>query len=177
MLRKGVPEMNSEPHPPAMSKVLQRSSLLQTRRFAGLIDEYIMGDEKILNAGDGYVDSHDFGAVTSYTGLAVVLTDRKLRLFRSRGIMGPKRPFILDLEAITDVSVSSEGRSRYVVIQFRDPYGSPHLWKFHPRDNSTADLWGLVISRAREEAIGSSAAHRDVRLSAEFDELRKRQED
>ena len=158
-----------------MSKILSRSSQLQTPRFAGVVDRHISSNEKILNAADGYIDTSFGGSQSNIFDIAIVLTDQKLWAFRPNGRLGgSKSPECLNLKEITKVAVT---RQNNVAIEFTDSSGIFRTWKLHLGGHEpTADLWMTVILDACKAIHQASEAQREEHLSLELGRLRREQE-
>jgi hypothetical protein len=160
---------------PSMSKILSRSSRLQSPRFAGVVDRHISSNEKILNAADGDIEASFGGSPTRLWDLAIVLTDQKLWGFRPNGRLGgAKNPECLNLKEVTKVAVT---RQNNVAIEFTDSYGIFRSWKLRLGGHEpTADLWMTVILEACKAIHKASESQREGVLSAELDRLRREQE-
>ena len=128
--------------------VLRRSQRLYTPKFAGTADQYLGHDESVLLADDCNGEIFEVGGNMKYHhDLAVVLTDRRLILFRGRGMMGPKKPWIVELRHVEGTGVTRQGNTS---IKSKDETGFPGLWKLVFQDEPMADLWMHSISHACE---------------------------
>jgi hypothetical protein len=128
--------------------ILGRSSRLREDKFAGLVTQHLVGDEKVLLADDCSAEVFENGRVHHKFDLAALLTSERLLLLRGRGLMGPKKPFVIPLRDVDQTGVTQEGN---VNVKLTGPHGTPSLWKLIFHDDGLADLWMTTIHQACEE--------------------------
>jgi hypothetical protein len=139
---------------PDPSNVLAGSTLLGTKKFAGLAELHLRGETPLL-AADANLDVFASPGYTGHFGLAAVLTDQpRLVLFQPRGLFGPKNPFSLPLAAVTlkSVSVTDRTGGLAVCIDWREAHGRPGQWLLRVGADR-ADQWANAIVAA----VASSA--------------------
>jgi len=174
--------MPTENQYPSQSKVLQRSSLLQGPKFAGLVDVNVPRDQKILNAADGDLWAWNLDLPSENPKLstvAAVQTDRMLFAF-PEGLFGKgKRPLQVDLDSVTEVGVIHDkvfNEARAAIMW--DERGRPRKWHlaFRGDKEKAADLWVAVMQEAIDVLQSAAEAARGARLSDELNRLRNQQE-
>lgn len=125
-----------------------RSMLLYSPKFDGQIDQHVPRDEEILDSADGKVEVFDTGRMKPHHDTAVMLTSRRLLAFRGRGLMGAKKPLVIELSWVDEVGVTRQGN---VTVKFTGEYGLMGLWKLYiAGDDSEADRWARQIQHAAQ---------------------------
>jgi hypothetical protein len=143
---------------PDQNAMPTRSVRLTTPKFVGEVSRILEPGERVLLTDDVDVEVFEGSRMRLHTGHAAVLTDRRLLIIRARGVMGPKRPFVVELEGLEQVGVT---RQFNVNITFKSRHGAPGLWKLHVGgDEELADEWMHAVHGAAQ-ALASGGAPLD----------------
>lgn len=138
---------------PEHHRILAASGRLGEERFSGLAERYFDETDPPLLAGDCGLEIFDGGSMKPHPKLAAVLTPTRLVALRGRGLLGGRRPFVLDLDELEEVGVTRQGN---LSLKFVGQYGRPGLWKLRPEGPADADRWMEAVRQTRER--GGDAA-------------------
>lgn len=128
------------------AELLARSRRLDSGKFAGVLEQNLRQDERVLLIDDCDAEIFEISQPSPKSGLVTVLTADRVLLLRGAGLMGgAKRPWILDLNHLEQVAVTAQGNLN---LRFTEPSGEPHLWKLVFGNTEIADLWMQEIGRA-----------------------------
>ena len=129
------------------------SLLLTYESFRGLLKRHVPPDEQILDTTDGMVEiwSAASGRMKLHRDVAIVLTVKRLVIFRKQGLAGVKGPFALDLTDVEEVALT---RQSNVSIKWTGEYRESDWWKLHLNGGKpTAEHWVSEIHQAVVRAL------------------------
>jgi hypothetical protein len=148
--------------------VLRRSQRLFSPKFEGLTQQHIAGDETVLLADDCHAEIFEYSGMKSHSQLAAVITDRRMFVFRGRGMTGAKKPWIIELRQIEETGVTRQGNTN---IKYKGENGFPGLWKLVFGNEPQADLWMTTIAQACQDLAGAEERRRAETLARNQAEL------
>jgi hypothetical protein len=141
--------------------ILARSARLTTPKFVGEVNRILRPDERVLLADDVDVEVFEGPGTRRHSGHVAVLTDRRLLIIRGRGMLGPKRPFEMELDGLERVGVT---RQFNVNVTFKSRHGAPGSWKLHVGgDEALADEWMHAVHGAAQPSASGGGADEDSR--------------
>jgi hypothetical protein len=118
--------------------VFTRSQRLSHQKFAGVLEQNLGEGERVLLVDDCDAEIFEISQPTPRSGLVALLSCDRLLLLRGRGVLGAKRPWVMELVRLEQLGITAEGNLN---LRFSDPNGEPHLWKLIFRDALLAERW------------------------------------